>query len=53
MEQFEKYVYKIYEERSFSAAARALFVSQPSLSARVARLEKEREADPSDDENGN
>ena len=41
MEQFEKYVYKIYEERSFSAAARALFVSQPSLSARVARLEKE------------
>ena len=41
MEQFEKYVYKIYEKRSFSAAARALFVSQPSLSARVAKLEKD------------
>lgn len=41
MELFEKYVYKIYEKRSFSAAARALFVSQPSLSARVSRLEKE------------
>ena len=41
MELFEKYVYKIYEKRSFSAAARSLFVSQPSLSARVSRLEKD------------
>ncbi len=41
MELVKKYVYKIYEERSFSAAARALFVSQPALSLAVRRLEEE------------
>ena len=41
MELSAKYVYKIYEKRSFSAAAKAMFVSQPALSASVARLEKD------------
>jgi len=29
------YVYTVYEEKSFSKAAKRLFVSQPSLSAMV------------------
>lgn len=41
MELSAKYVYQVYKERSFSAAAKALYVSQPALSAAVARLEKE------------
>ena len=41
MELSEKYVYEVYEKKSFSAASRELFVSQPALSAMVARLEKE------------
>ncbi len=41
MELSEKYVYEVYEKKSFSAASRALFVSQPALSSTVARLEKE------------
>ena len=39
MELAEKYAYKVYEERSFSSAAKALYVSQPSLSSTVSRLE--------------
>lgn len=39
MELSEKYAHKVYELRSFSSAARALFVSQPALSAMVMRLE--------------
>ncbi len=35
-----KYVYKVWEMRSFSKAAKTLFVSQPSLSATVAKHEK-------------
>lgn len=34
------YVYEIYKERSFSKAAKKLYVSQPSLSATVKRIEK-------------
>ena len=34
------YVYEIYKEKSFSKAAKKLFVSQPSLSATVKRIEK-------------
>lgn len=35
------YVYTVWQERSFSAAARRLFVSQPALSAAVKKVEKE------------
>jgi len=40
MEISEKYAYKIWEKKSFSEAAKDLYVSQPSLSATIARLEK-------------
>ncbi len=43
MELSKKYAYKVYEEKSFSAAAKALFVSQPALSLAVKRLEEELE----------
>ena len=35
-----EYVYEVYKERSFSKAAANLFISQPSLSANVKRIEK-------------
>ena len=35
------YVYAVWQERSFSAAARRLFVSQPALSAAVKKVERE------------
>lgn len=35
-----KYVYEVYREKSFSAAARKLFVSQPALSAAVKKVER-------------
>lgn len=35
-----EYVYEVYKERSFSNAARNLFVSQPALSATVKRVEQ-------------
>lgn len=41
MELIQKYIYQIYKERSFSSAARALYISQPALSAAVSRFEKE------------
>ena len=31
------YVYTVYEEKSFSAAAKKLFMTQPALSAAVKR----------------
>ena len=34
-----EYVYEVYKERSFSKAARNLFISQPSLSATIKRIE--------------
>ena len=34
------YVYEVYKERSFSAAAKKLFVSQPALSASIKKLEE-------------
>lgn len=40
MFQGMEYVYEIYKEKSFSKAAKKLFVSQPSLSATVKRIEK-------------
>lgn len=40
MFQGMEYIYEVYKERSFSKAARKLFISQPSLSACVKRLEQ-------------
>ncbi len=34
-----EYIYEVYKERSFSRAARNLYISQPSLSATVRRVE--------------
>ncbi|MDL2310636.1 LysR family transcriptional regulator [Peptostreptococcaceae bacterium OttesenSCG-928-C18] len=36
-----EYVYEIYKERSFSKAANNLYISQPSLSGTIKRIEKE------------
>lgn len=36
---WKKYVYEIYREKSFSKAAQNLYISQPSLSARVKKIE--------------
>ena len=36
-----EYIYAVYKERSFSKAARRLFIAQPSLSAAVKRVEQE------------
>ncbi|MBE6975621.1 MAG: LysR family transcriptional regulator [Ruminococcaceae bacterium] len=41
MELTQKYAYAVWENKSFSKAAKALFISQPSLSATVAKLENE------------
>ena len=35
-----EYIYAVYQEKSFSAAAKKLFISQPSLSASVRRVEE-------------
>lgn len=41
MELSAKYAYEVYEKRSFSLAAKAMYVSQPALSAMIAKLERE------------
>ena len=41
MDLAQKYVYSVYQNGSFSKAARKLFISQPSLSAMVKKLETE------------
>ena len=41
MELAAKYAYQVYKDKSFTAAAKALYVSQPALSATISRLEKE------------
>ena len=41
MFRYKEYVYEIYKEKSFSKAAQNLYISQPSLSARIIRLENE------------
>ena len=41
MELSARYAYKVNELKSFSAAAKELFISQPALSASISRLEKE------------
>ncbi len=37
---WKKYVYEVYRERSFSKAAQNLYISQPSLSARIKKIEE-------------
>ncbi len=39
MFQGKEYIYEVYKERSFSKAANNLFISQPSLSAMVRKIE--------------
>ncbi|MBE6655548.1 MAG: LysR family transcriptional regulator [Ruminococcaceae bacterium] len=41
MFRFNEYVYEVYKERSFSKAAHNLHISQPSLSAKIIKLENE------------
>ena len=41
MLDYKEYVYTVYQERSFSKAARKLFVSQPWLSSTVKKVEQE------------
>lgn len=41
MELSAKYAYQVYKEKSFTVAAKALYVSQPALSATITKLEKE------------
>ena len=40
MELLDQYAYAVYEEMSFTEAAKKLFISQPALSAALARHEK-------------
>ena len=41
METVASYAYQVYKKGSFTKAAKALYISQPSLSAAISRLEKE------------
>ena len=41
MFKYCEYVYEIYKQRSFTKAAKNLFISQPALSATVKKLEEE------------
>lgn len=41
MFQGKEYIYEVYKEKSFSKAAKNLYISQPSLSANVKRIEKQ------------
>ena len=41
MDTADKYIHRVYTKKSFSQAAKSLFISQPSLSAAVARKEAE------------
>lgn len=40
MFDYKKYVYEVYKERSFTKAAQNLYISQPSLSARIKKIEE-------------
>lgn len=41
METVAKYAYEVYQKGSFTKAAKALYLSQPSLSAAISKLEEE------------
>jgi len=38
---WKRYVYQIYKDKSFSKAAQNLYISQPSLSARIKKIENQ------------
>lgn len=40
MELAERYAYTVYTKKSFTAAAKELYISQPALSAMITKLEK-------------
>lgn len=40
MFQYADYIYAVYKEKSFTAAAKKLYISQPSLSAAIKRAEE-------------
>ena len=40
MLRYMKYAYAVYQERSFTAAAKKLYISQPALSLTVRKLEE-------------
>ena len=41
MFRYKDYVYEVYKEKSISRAAHNLYISQPSLSARIIKIEEE------------
>lgn len=41
MELSAKYAYRVFDKKSFSAAAKSLYISQPALSTSISRLEAE------------
>ena len=41
MESVAKYVYEVYKKGSFTRAAKELYISQPSLSTAISRLESD------------
>ena len=41
MFNYKDYVYEVYKEKSISKAASNLYISQPSLSARIIKIEEE------------
>ena len=41
METVAKYAYEVYKKESFTKAAESLYISQPSLSVAISRLEKQ------------
>ena len=41
MFRWKDYIYEVYKERSFSKAAQNLYISQPSLSAKIKKAEEE------------
>ena len=41
MTNYKEYIYAVYQEKSFSKAARKLYVSQPWLSATIKKAEEE------------
>lgn len=42
MHQYDTYIYEIYRERSISRAAQKLYIAQPSLSAVLKKVEREK-----------
>ena len=41
MTNYKEYIYAVYQEKSFSKAAKKLYVSQPWLSATIKKAEEE------------